>query len=301
MDLNAQRVSAFVAIALVPLFFSTNVVIGRFIAAEVAPWTLALLRWSAALLILLPVAAPSLRQSLAAIRAEARQIALLGFLGMFVCGGIVYLALHHTTAANATLIYSASNVMILILEWLFRGRRIGSRELFGTGLALAGVAVVALGSEGWRLTLNPGDVLIGVAALAWAIYSVLLKRPALTRIPGPALFVSIMLAGAIMLIPMAALEIATGPALPHSARAWLAVLAVALIPSVGAYSGYQYGVRRFGPTTMAMSSYLWTPYGLLLSVLFLGETLHTFHVFGLALILPGVILATARLPSRREA
>ena len=113
------------------------------------------------------------------------------------------------------------------------------------------------------------------------------------------LFAAIMLTGVAMLLPMTLWEIATGPALPQTATAWVAVLAVALIPSVGAYSGYQYGVRRFGPTTMAMSSYLWTPYGLLLSVIFFGETLHAYHFVGLALILPGVVLATARFPARR--
>ena len=82
-----------------------------------------------------------------ALRAQGRLVALLGFLGMFVCGGVVYLALHSTTATNATLIYTSSNVMILILEWLFRGRPIGLRELVGTALAFAGVAVVALGSQ----------------------------------------------------------------------------------------------------------------------------------------------------------
>lgn len=301
MDFRALRLGDVIAIAFVPLFFATNVVIGRFVADDVAPWTLAFLRWVTALLIILPFAAVGIRESFARILLEARQIALLGFLGMFVCGGIVYLALHHTTAANATLIYSSSNVMVLLLEWLFRGRPIGVRELVGTALALGGVGVVALGSEGWRLTLNPGDALIGVAALSWAIYSVSLKRPSLTRIPGMALFAAIMLAGAIMLLPMTLFEIATGPALPRNATAWIAVLAVAIIPSVGAYSGYQYGVRRFGPTTMAMSSYLWTPYGLLLSVIFLGETLYAFHFAGLALILPGVVLATARFPVKRPA
>ena len=292
---------AVVAIALVPLFFSTNVVIGRFVAGDVAPWTLAFLRWTTAFLILLPFAAMGIREHIARIWLERRQIALLGFLGMFVCGGIVYLALHHTTASNATLIYTASNVMILLLEWGFRGRRIGPREVVGTALALAGVAVVALGSEGWRLSLNPGDALIGLAATAWAIYSVLLKRPALTKIPGQALFAAIVATGAAMLLPMTLWEIATGPALPQTATAWVAVLAVALIPSVSAYSGYQYGVRRFGPATMAMSSYLWTPYGLLLAVIFLGETLHAYHFVGLALIVPGVVLATARFPTRRPA
>jgi drug/metabolite transporter (DMT)-like permease len=301
MNFGALRIGDVLAIAVVPLFFSTNVVIGRFVAHDVAPWTLAFLRWTAAFLILLPFAAPAIRASIARIWLERRQIALLGFLGMFICGGVVYLAVHHTTAANATLIYTASNVMILIFEWLFRGRRIGWREIVGTLLAVAGVAVVALGSEGWRLSLNPGDALIVVAATAWAIYSVLLKRPSLTKIPGPALFGAIMAAGAAMLTPMMLWEVSIGPAFPQTPIAWVAVMAVALIPSVGAYSGYQYGVRRFGPTTMAMSSYLWTPYGLLLAVIFLGETLRLYHAIGLALILPGVVLATARFPVRRPA
>ena len=47
-----------------------------------------------------------------------------------------------------------------------------------------------------------------------------------------------------------------------------------------------------------MTSYLWTPYGILLAILFLGETIKPYHLVGLALILPGVILATAR---RRQA
>jgi drug/metabolite transporter (DMT)-like permease len=87
---------------------------------------------------------------------------------------------------------------------------------------------------------------------------------------------------------------ASGPALPRTAGAWLGVAGLAFVPSIGAFFGYQYGVRRFGPTTMAMSSYLWTPYGVLLALIFLGEQLHLYHLVGLALILPGVVLATAR-------
>jgi len=297
MDFRALRAGDVAAIALVPLCFSTNVVIGRFVAADVGPWTLAFLRWSAAFLILLPFAAAELRRSAGELMAQWRHIAILGFLGMFICGGCVYLAVHHTTASNATLIYTASNVMVLLLEWIVRGRRIGLREVIGSALAFAGVAVVALGSEGGRFSVNPGDALIALAAVAWAIYSVLLKRPELAAIPGSALFCAIMLGGIALLFPMFVWEFSTGPALPQNAAAWLAVLAVALIPSVAAYSGYQYGVRRFGPTTMAMSSYLWPPYGLLLAIIFLGETLRLYHLVGLALILPGVVLATWRLPS----
>jgi drug/metabolite transporter (DMT)-like permease len=281
-------------IALVPLLFSTNSVIGRAVAGEAGPWTLAFLRWTLAFLILLPFAAPAIAASRTALAARWREVLALGFLGMWVCGGVFYQALHFTTATNATLVYASSNVLILLLEWIFRGRRIGARELAGTVLAFAGVAVVALGAEGGTFTVNPGDALVGLASLAWAIYSVVLKRPGVAALPGSALFATIMAGGILLLLPMTIWENLRADALPQTPFAWLAVALVALLPSVGAYSGYQYGVRRFGPATMAMSSYLWTPYAIGLAVLFLGETLRLYHFMGFALILPGVILATAR-------
>ncbi|MBA3519973.1 MAG: EamA family transporter [Rhizobiales bacterium] len=290
----ASRTRDIALVALVPLFFSTNVVIGRAVTAEVAPWTLAFLRWSGALLILLPFAVPALRENRDALVAQGGLIATLAFLGMWICGGLVYTALETTTATNATLIYTSANVMILILEWLFRGRPIGPRELIGTALAFTGVAIVALGAEGFAgVSMNSGDLLIGIGALSWSIYSVLLKRPGLSALPGLPLFAAIMLMGALMLLPMMLWEAWRGPALPRSPAGWLAVAGVALIPSVGAFSGYQYGIRRFGPGAMAMISYLATPYGILLAVVLLGETFAVHHAVGLALILPGVILATA--------
>lgn len=290
-----MRVRDVALVALVPLLFATNIVIGRAVIDDVGPWTLVFLRWSTAFLIVLPFAARGLRRDAAALFAQGPMIPILGFLGMFVCGGAVYVGLHHTTATNGTLIYASANVMILLLEWLFRGRPIGLREMLGTVLAFAGVAAVALRGHGLAsFQLNPGDLLIWISAMSWAIYAVLLKRPGLTAIPGLSLFAASMLAGVLLLSPMAAWEAAHGPALPANAEAWLAVFAVALVPSVGAFFGYQYGVRRFGPALMAMTSYLWTPYGVVLALIFLGERLHVYHLVGLALILPGVILATAR-------
>jgi drug/metabolite transporter (DMT)-like permease len=184
--------------------------------------------------------------------------------------------------------------LILLLEWLFRGRRILPRQVVGTILALAGVGVVTLGADtNTSFAINPGDLLVAIASLSWAIYSVVLKRPGLTELPGLALFAAIMLGGITLLLPMVIWENLRGSGLPTTWSAWGAVLLVALLPSVGAYSGYQYGIRRFGPGTMAMSSYLWTPYAVILAMIFLGEALRPYHLVGMALIIPGIIMATA--------
>ena len=296
MRLDPARLRDLAVLLFVPLFFASNVVLGRFLVGEVAPWTLAFLRWFGAFAILLPFALPGILAKRVALARQVRWILLLGLLGMWVCGGSVYAALRTTTATNATLIYSASSVMILILERAFRGRRVTGREWAGTLLALAGVAVVALGG-GARLRLNGGDVLIGLAALSWALYSVILKRPRLASLPTIPLFGAVAFTGSVLLMPMAMWEMATGPALPSTPGAWLAVAALALVPSVAAFGGYQYGIRRFGPGLMAMTSYLWMPYGVALAVLLLGETLRGYHVVGLALILPGVVLATVLRPA----
>lgn len=295
MDSQAARLRDITFVMLVPLFLSSNIVIGRLVVTEVSPWTLAFLRWFGAFLILLPFVVPGLRSSISRLIAEGWMIVLMAFLGMWICGGLVYVALHHTTATNATLIYTSSNVMILVLEWLFRGRRLTVRQIVGTALAFAGVAVVAVSSSEAALTLNPGDLLFFVTSFSWAVYSVLLKRPALAALPALPLFAATMFAGSALLLPMMLWEAWTAPAFPADGSAWLAVVALWLIPSVGAFSGYQYGIRRFGPGTMATLFYLSTPYGLLLAILFLGESFTLHHALGLALILPGVILATFRL------
>lgn len=301
MPFNAARPRDLVVVLFVPLFFASNIVFGRFLAGQVGPWTLAFLRWFGAFALLAPFALPAMLANRTALLAQIPWIVTLGFLGQWVCGGMVYMALRSTTATNATLIYSASSVMILLLEWLFRGRPITGREWAGTALALAGVAVVSLGGAGSAgFQVNTGDLFVAVAALSWALYSVILKRPRLSSLATIPLFGAIALAGAVMLLPMALWETASGPSLPSTFELWLAVGGVALIPSVAAFTGYQHGIRRFGPGTMAMASYLWTPYGVGLAVLLLRETLRPYHLVGLALIIPGVVLATARRPGGRE-
>ncbi len=282
--------------ALMPLLFASNLAIGRGAVDEVGPWTLACLRWIGAVAILLPFVAASLWRSRGALLAQFWGIAVLAFLGMWACGAVVYLGLRHTTATNATLIYTSSSIFILALERIFRGRPVSLRQVVGALVAMAGVAVIALAGDLGRLLsldLNPGDILILVAAISWAAYSVVLRRPALAALPTLPLFAAIAILGAVSLVLPMIWEAAATGMVPHTAHAWASIAGLALFPSVLAFSLYQYGVARLGPSMTGMFLYLLPPYGVLLAILFLGERLHPYHAAGLALILPGLILATA--------
>ena len=278
-----------------PLFFSTNLVFGRSVVGEVSPFMLAFLRWFLVAVALSPFMIAERAAMRQVLRGNAGLVLLLGFLGMWVCGGLVYFGLEWTTATNGTLIYTTSPVMILLMEAAFRGRRIGLREGVGAAVAFLGVATIVLrGDPAAVLTLdfNVGDLIILGGAVSWSVYSILYRAPGLQALPTAALLGLIAAAGAAMLLPVAAAELAMGAPFPASANAWRGIGGIVLFASLLAFSTYQFGVRHLGASLTGIFMYMMPPWGVMLAVLFLGERLQPFHAAGIALVMGGVILAT---------
>lgn len=295
---------AVAALLLTPVLFSLNPVIGRAAVESVGPWTLAFLRWSLAVAVMVPLAAPVLRRHAAILRGEWPWLALLGALGMWVCGGIFYTALQSTTATNATLIYTTSPLMILLLERVLRGRPIRRREAVGIVLAVAGVLVlVSRGSLAVLadLGLNLGDLLTLVCAAAWALYTVVLRRPRLAALPAPALFVAIALSGAVLLAPFMVVETLASGAFPDTVQQWASIAGLVIFASVLAFLGYQVSVRFAGAAVTGLLMYLMPVSGVAMAVVFLGERPGPAVLAGSLLVIGGLVVATAPLERLRAA
>lgn len=290
------RQSAAVAVmVLTPLFFSTNLIFGRGVIGEVAPFTLAFLRWGAVALALAPFVLADRTAALRLVRDHAGFLALLGLLGMWICGALVYLALQRTTATNGTLIYTTSPVFIILIDAMANRRRIGLRAAAGSVLALAGIAIIVLRGELsalLALDFNEGDLIFICAAVAWAVYSLLLRSPRVAGVSNLALLPLIAAAGALLLAPFAAFEYLTGAPMPATGSAWGGIAGIVAFASLAAFLGFQFGIRRLGAPVAGVFMYLMPPYGVGLAVLFLGETFHAYHAVGIVLVSGGVVLAT---------
>jgi drug/metabolite transporter (DMT)-like permease len=289
-----------------PLCFSTNLVFGKHVISEVAPFVLAFIRWSAVALILSPLLWRERRGLAIVWREDRMRLVILGFLGMWICGGMVYFALANTSATNGTLIYTSSSVMILLLEARFNGRPLGKRELAGSALAFGGIAVIVFrGNLAQLLALefHLADVLFVAAALSWAFYSLMYrdmaKRHELSNLGQFAIVAAV---GAATLLPFAVVEAVSGQPLPNNREIWTGIAGIITISSLLSFSGFQYGVRTLGPALCGIFMYLLPVYGVALAVLLLGEELRSFHLAGIALVLSGVALATfpARLLGSRQ-
>lgn len=107
----------------------------------------------------------------------------LMFILIGITGGSVYFflqntALEHTYAANVSILVALSPILTVILAQLFsRGNeRLGKYVYIGAVIAIAGVVLVVLNGQ-LSFHLSPvGDLLALVAALMWAIYSILIKK-----------------------------------------------------------------------------------------------------------------------------
>ncbi len=99
-----------------------------------------------------------------------------------ITGGSAYFlteneALRFSTATNVSLIVCSCPLFTMVLmRLLVRGTRLGAWQVAGTLFSFVGMAVVVLNGK-FVLHLSPlGDFLALCACLAWAFYSIIMKR-----------------------------------------------------------------------------------------------------------------------------
>ena len=175
------------------------------------------------------------------------------------------------------------------------------REALGIGLAFAGVvAIVVRGSLEtlFSLSFNLGDLIFVVTAISWAIYSFVLRSERFQALPTFPLFALIAASGALILAPFALIEALAASKFPADAMIWANITGIVFLSSLIAFSFFNYGVRIVGSSTAGVFLYLLPVYGVTLAILLLGEELYAFHVWGIVLVLSGVVLAT--YPRRRK-
>lgn len=311
MTSTAQRLTPGTAALLLipPLMWAGNAVVGRLMQGSVPPITFNFLRWVLAFVLLLPLAAWVLGPRSPVWR-HGRRFALLGLLSVALYNALQYMALKTSTPINVTLVAASMPVWMILLGRLFYDVPVTRRAALGAALSLAGVATVLTRGD-WlqlrNLQLVPGDGWMLAAAITWAAYSWLLARPAPGSEPAEvrrdwAAFLLAQVAfGLVWSGAMTAGEWALLPALPagqqHLHWGWplaLALLYVAVGPSLLAYRAWGAGVARVGPTTAGFFSNLTPLFAALMSATLLGEPPQLYHAAGFVLIVGGILVSSRR-------
>lgn len=110
-------------------------------------------------------------------RRELLQVVGVGFVGYGVSLSLQFLGTKLSTAANGSLVTSATPAFVLLFAWILLRERITTRRLVALLLATCGVIAVI---DPRSARLNPdlflGNLLLFGAAVTWALYSVLVRK-----------------------------------------------------------------------------------------------------------------------------
>src|SRR3954452_1829780 len=285
----------YLLLSLTALFWAGNAIVGRFAAGHFTPVTLSLLRWSGAFLIILPFAWPHLERDWPLMRARLGMMVLLSVTGIGGFNTLQYWALEHTQALNTLLLQSAGPLFVAIWSLALLGVRLTLAQACGIALSLAGVLVILLHGDLTTLKnieFNKGDLIFTVALAIFGLYSVLtLKRPAIHGLS----FVGFTFgAGAASLIPLFVWERWSRPPMQLYVATLASLVYVAVFPSTLAYLCFNRGVQLIGANRAAPFFHLIPVFGSAMAIFFLGEQPHWFHLFGYALVLTGVYVASRK-------
>lgn len=291
--LSAPLWQVVAVLALPPLFWAGNFIVGRAVRDDIPPVLLSLLRSSIAFVVLFPFAWLHVKAQIGWYKAHWLRVVLVGATGVTLFNTVVYYGLHYTTATNGVLMNSTIPMWILIFGALFWGRPIRAIQILGLIVSTLGVVTIILHGDLARLLaleFAPGDLIILIAMIGWGLYTLgLASIPAEINRLG-LLLVHLGLA-CITLLPLTIWAAQFSPPPVFSLGATVAIFYVGIFASLIALILFMRGVSLVGPALAGQSIHLMPLYGAILGSLFLGEELHLYHAIGIAAILLGIVIA----------
>lgn len=250
------------------------------------------LRWLLVVALLVAFNSRSLVRDWPNLRPHLGFLFAMGALGFAVFNGLFYIAAHHTTAINMGIIQGMMPVFVLAGALLAYRTPTRTPQWIGVGVTLAGVAVVASAGEAerlLRLRFNGGDLLVVLATLLYAGYTVgLRRRPESTAL---GLFTVLAASAFLASVPMVAAEAWLGEFQAPTSRGWGVIALVALFPSFLAQIMFIRGVEIIGPGRAGTFINLVPVFAAIIAVGYLGEDFRVYHGVALALVLGGIWLA----------
>ncbi|MGV8844333.1 MAG: DMT family transporter [Pseudomonas sp.] len=287
---------ALAGLLLACLCWAGNALVARAFHDNIPPLSLAFWRWSLALLLLLPFVSVPLWRQRAQLRQGGWRLLAVAALGVASYNSLLYTAAQSTAAINLALV----NTCLPLATFLGAGLLLGD---WPTRRAWLGMAVAALGlllviarghwSNLVSLSFNAGDLVMLLAVVVWALYTLLLRRWARhLALPPLVLLGALMLLGVPMILPFYLIEYAMRGGFALTPSNLGAIAYTAVFASLVAYLAWNHGVLVLGAAKATLVNYLMPVFTALLGWLLLGEGLQPYHWFGAALIFAGLLLAT---------
>jgi drug/metabolite transporter (DMT)-like permease len=291
----SYNLKAYLLLTLAVLFWSGNAVIARLLHDDISAIVLSSGRWWLATLILLPFVWQQMHKDWPTLIKHWRYISFMGLLGISLFNTLLYQSAHTTTSTNIALIQTTMPAMIVILAAVLYREHAGLLAITGVFLSMTGATLVVAQGQ-WSILTEmdfvSGDLLMMIANLVYASYSVLLRK--MPDIHASSFLGGIFIFGSLLLLPFFIWDLTLHPLPDLDSTLSASLLYLAVFPSIIAYLSWNRGVALIGASKSGFFICLIPLFTAILATLFLNENLLWYHLAGLVLIVIGFVLFQAR-------
>ncbi|WP_261167970.1 DMT family transporter [Serratia proteamaculans] len=297
---------AYLGVIIATFFWGTNFNAGAYIIAHQPPITASIERFSLATLALLLFFGLRGQLRLSTLKNNWPAYLGLGVLGFTLFNLCTFFGLQSTTPINGALILATTPLWTLVFGVIWENEKLNGSRIAGLLAGFIGVVLVITKGQIQtllRLEVSPGDGIILLGSLAWALNMVCTRRLVHNATAIETTSYS-MLFGTLVLLPLGFIfenplqSLATASLSVH-----LAVVYLALCGSLLAYLLWFNGLEKIGSVRTAIFFNLAPVFTMLVATL-TGTAPNIWQLAGAAWVILGVLLASGvlmRLTQRRSA
>lgn len=274
----------------------TSVAATRYLVEAIDPFATGALRFGIGFILLLPLALT--QKSGFPERKDWPAVVGLGVLFFAIFPILFNAALIFTTAARGALALSTLPLLTMVVAAVFRSEPLTLRKTIGVLIAMSGVALALLSglasapAGAWR-----GDLLMIVAALCMAVYSVASK--AVMRRCAPIPFTAVAMGvGAVILITISWLQGSFTPIPQFGLGNWTAAVYLGAVGGALTFYLWAFALERTTPTRVAISVTVNPISAALVGALLLHERIGWDLAGGIVTVFIGIWVATTERRTR---
>lgn len=226
---------------------------------------------------------------------------IIGLFGFFIFQICFPVGVKYTSASISALIMATLPVNVVLINLLLKSEKITLRTITGIILSIAGIAVIIHGTKGGIFlegTYTKGVILLFVSEIGFAVYTIkskaLINRYSFYQV----MFIVILFS----FVPFSILSVKQLLAFPlHiiSPIAWTGILFTGIFGSCIANIIWYRGISHLGSTKTSIYANLPPVFGIVVSFIFLSETLTVLQIAGGLVIMAGVILVNRKTAVKR--
>ncbi len=230
------------------------------------------------------------------------------FVAAGLCGTTLYyllenIALTYTTASNVGVLLSVIPFFTAILSRVATGEKLRLPFFAGCLVAMAGIVLIEM--NGRQLQLNPtGDLLAVLAALVWAMYSILVKKISAYGYNTVQTTRRTFFYGILFMLPIllfSGVRVDSRLLARFASPVNFANLAfLGLVASAACFVTWNLAVKLLGPVRTSVYTYLGPVITISASALILHEKITPLIVAGTVLVLTGLVISQGLLPKNKR-